>query len=266
MTVITSQRQPMLVALFLLAACGEATEPARVELPVVIDASGIEAVVTDLGYGVELTEVRVALEDLVFTVAGEAHAASLWKRVSDFFVGPAHAHPGHYQSGDVVGELRGSFVLDWLGDDGVEIGHATLLPGTYTAANFTFSRGSVDEGLENSDSLIGHTAILAGTATVGSESLEFTITVDSPEGRELVGAPFAVSIDEGSAGRLLLRFVTVDPLEQDTVFDGIDFAVLDDDNDGQVRIGPDVVEVEEAYNTFRRTFQTHDHFEVRYEQ
>ena len=81
-----------------------------------------------------------------------------------------------------------------------------------------------------------------------------------------MGAPFEVSIDEGSAGRLLLRFVTVDPLEQDTVFDGIDFAVLDDDNDGQVRIGPDVVEVEEAYNTFRRTFQTHDHFEVRYEQ
>jgi len=237
-----------------------------VELSVVVDASGIGTVDTDLGYRVELTEVRVAIEDLVFTIAGESHTASLWERISDLFVATALAHPGHHQAGDVTGELRGSFVLDWLGGDGGEIGRATLLPGQYTAANFTFSRGSVEAELDEGDPLIGHTAILEGTATNGSEPIGFVIVLDSPEGRELVGAPFEASVRENSTGRLALRFVTADPLEQDTVFDGLEFEALDADDDGQVRIEPNVEEVEEAYNTFRRTFQTHDHFEVRYDE
>ena len=248
-----------------LAGCGEATEPTRVELPVVIDASGIVPVDTDLGYRVELSKARIAIEDLVFTIAGEAHTASFWRQVSGFLVGTAHAHPGHYESGDITGELRGSFVLDWFGDAGAEIGLATLLPGAYKSANFTFSRGSTGD-LESDDLLVGHTAVFAGTATIGSDEVAFTIFVDSPEGRELVGAPCEVSIDESSQGQLRLRFVTIDPLEQDTVLDGIDFVALDADGDGQVQIAPDDADMEEAYNTFRRTFQTHDHFEVRYDE
>lgn len=249
-------------------ACAAPSEAPRVDLPVVVDASGAVPVTTDLGYAVELSSARIAIEDLVFTVAGEVHAESVPESspgglVHGLLIPMAHAHPGHYQGGEVTGELLGAFVVDWPADEGRELGVATLIATTYSAANFGFGRGSA-EGLDAEDPLVGHTAIVSGSATKDGVTTAFTIVVDSPEDRELVGAPFDASLDEDAAGTLALRFNTADALEGDTLFDGLDFAALDADGDGELVIQPDAAEAElaAAYDLFRRTLQTHDHYAV----
>ena len=242
--------------------CEKATEAPRVELAVVTDGGGLVPVITDLGYEVELTEARVAVRDVAFTIAGEAHTASEspGRRLADVLVPRAHAHPGHYQGGEVTGELRGRFVVDWTsGEEGEELGVATLLAGTYSAANFAFDRGS-EALLGADDPLVGHTALLRGTASRGGSQLAFVAVLDAPEDRQLVGAPFDVTLDVQADGEIRVRLETLDALEGDTLFDGVDFLALDGDDDGMVRIAADEGEAEEAYNTLRRTFQTHDHY------
>lgn len=248
-----------------LHACGDPEEAPSVELPVVIDPSGIETVTNDLGYEVTLTDARVMVENLVFTIAGEAHMASLWKRVSDFLVPSAHAHPGHFQGGEVTGELRGRFELNWLHGDTRDLDMATLLVGTYQSANFAFIRATEDDGLATDDPLLGHTAVLRGTATKNAATIDFTVVIDSPEGRELVGAPFEFEVKKTTTEQLGVRLLTEDPLEGDTLFDGIDFSALDQDGDGLLTIGPEAPDssIADAYDLFRRTFQTHDHFDIR---
>ncbi len=245
--------------------CGQASEAPRVQLPVLVDGTAVGAVTTDLGYEVELSSARVAFSNLVFTVAGEVHTASIWHRLADTIIPTAHAHPGHYQGGDVTGELVGDYVVDWVADDGRELGVATLIAASYSAANFTFGRGPA-EALDGDDALIGHTALLTGTATRDNHLVSFTIVVDSPEGRVLVGAPFEAELGENATGALYLRFSPLDPLEGDTIFDAIDFAALDADDDGILSIEPGVAAVEDAYNSFRRAFQTHDHYSVEHQE
>lgn len=253
------------LSLFTLHACGSPEEAPRVEMAVATDSSAVAIVTNDLGYEVELTEARATVENLAFTIAGEAHTASLWRKVSDFLIPTAYAHPGHFQGGDVTGELRGRFILNWLPHSNAEIGTATLLAGVYKSANFTFVHASADDGVASDDALLGHTAILRGRATRGATSVEFVALIDSPEGRELIGAPFEFEVKEDSRERLGVRLATQDPLEGDTLFDGLDFAALDTDGDGEVVIEESSSEaaIVDAYNLLRRTFQTHDHFDIK---
>lgn len=250
-----------------LSACGEPEETPRVELPVVVDSSGLARVANDLGYEITLTDARVMVENIVFTIAGEAHSASLWKRVSDVLVPSAFAHPGHFQGGDVTGELRGRFELNWLEDTTQQLGSATLLVGAYQSANFTFIRATEEDGLSSEDPLLGHTALLRGTAVldgIETKAIDFTVILDSPSDRELVGAPFDLTVRETTTEELGLRLLTLDPLEGDTLFDGIDFTALDQDDGGEVTIKPSATDssLVHAYNLIRRNLQTHDHFDV----
>jgi hypothetical protein len=185
--------------------------------------------------------------------------------VSDFLVRPVHAHPGHYQGGDVTGELRGRFLVNWLPGGERELGSATLLVGSYKSANFIFALAGAEDGVAADDPLFGHTAVLRGRAMKGVSTVDFVAVIDSPEGRALVGAPFELEVKETSREELGIQLVTTDPLEGDSLLDGIDFSALDEDGDGQVSIDPSSSEATtvEAYNLLRRTFQTHDHFEVK---
>ncbi len=256
---------PICFALLALAGCDDAEEPARVELSVVVDSSGIATVETNLGYQVGLSEARVVVENLVFTIAGEAHTASLWGTISDRMIPEAHAHPGHFQDGDVTGELRGRFVVSWLPADSELLGRATLLVGSYKSANFTFALARSDDGLSSDDPLLGHTAILRGQATKAGHTVDFVAIIDSPVGRQLVGAVFELEVTETTQESLGFRLLPEDPLEGDTLFDDLDFTALDSDGDGQLSIDPASTDeaVIEAYNQLRRTFQTHDHYDVR---
>jgi len=173
------------------------------------------------------------------------------------------AHPGHYEGGEVTGELLGDFIIDWTTEDGRELGEAMLLAGDYHSTNFTFQHGS-EADLDTDDPLLGFTARFSGSAERDGETVDFTILLSSPEGRELVGAPFEATIGEGSQGALHLRLELVDPFENDTLFDGVDFRSLDSDADGILNIAPGVTALEDAYNLLLRTFQNHDHYTLQH--
>ena len=258
---------PCLTGLLLLcaAACSDPKESVVVELPVHVDASALETTETDLGYAVELSEARIMVKDLTFAMAGEAHTASLLRETYDWLIPTSFAHPGHFQGGDITGELRGRFLLDWLPGKSQDVGQATLLEGKYTNANFIFIRAS-DDDVGPDDELLSHTAILRGSADKGDRSIEFLALIDSPDDRPLTGVPFEFEVKASSPRAELHLFLELrDPLEGDSLFDGLDFLALDEDDDGQVSILPesDDATLSDAYNLLRRTLQTHDNYEVR---
>lgn len=248
----------------LLFACGAPREAPRVQQLVRTDASRIEPVETDLGYTVTTTEARVMVRDFEFTVHGESHEASLWRGLTNLLVGTALAHPGHLENGDITGELAGRFLLDWLPGEQQKLGKGTFIVGSYEGANFTFARADEDDGIDEEDPLFGHTAVFRGEATKGEETVLFTFVFDSPEDRELIGLPFEFQIEEDTAATVNVQFLPLDPFEEDTFFDGVDFLSLDRDGDGELIIDPSVDEKEliGVYNLLHRTFQTHDHYDV----
>lgn len=242
-----------------LAVCDAGSEPASVALPVVAAGSGLSACTTAEGYVVELTEARVAVRDLEFTVGGETHA-----RLPDalrrlLLPATAVAHPGHSAGGEVTGELPGRFVLDPFAGAERPLGDATLLEGEYHGLNLYFRAADAADGLAAGDALLGHTAVFAGTATRGADSWTFEAVLDIDDGTQLVGAPFDLAVTAVTSATLVLRLLTTDPsTEVDTLFDGIDFAALDTDGDRRVEILPG----DEAHNRLRRTLQVHDHWWV----
>ncbi|TPV95957.1 MAG: hypothetical protein B7733_07315 [Myxococcales bacterium FL481] len=257
---------PALLTLALaLGACSGPQEAMSVEVPVRTDPSMISETSTDLGYSVQLDEARVMIENLEFVYAGEHHhVASWWHRASELVVPTAYAHPGHGNAGDVTGELRGRFELDWLAAESAPEWMATLLVGSYATANFVFTRANEADGILPDDPLLGHTAMFRGTARRDSSVVEFSIFVDAPEGQPLVGASFEQAVDESSTEPLGVRLLTVDERNDSGLFDGLDFQALDEDEDGQLSIVPDSLDasVTAAHNRVLRELQAHGHFEV----
>ena len=264
-------------------ACGPSEAP-RVELPVLIDGSELGPATNDLGWTVELTQARMVIEELRFTTAGEVHEgrgagegaqllSHLSAQLGSLLLPRAWAHPGHFQDGEIIGELAGRYAIDFATEDGRELGRATLIAGDYAALAFGLGRGDAQLGLESDDPLLGHSALLRGVASGEREGqpfeLEFEFVVDSPLDREITGIPFDASVDEGTQGAIGLRLYGVDPIEGDTLFAGIDFAALADfATEGEpLRIAdPDTVEqdplLDETYYALRRELQAHDLFEA----
>lgn len=247
----------VLALLSLATACDFDSQIApRVELDVIVDSAGMVTFENAEGYTIELTKMRVAFENVEFTSGGEMHMAFL-QPLHDLVVPTAYAHPGHYAGGEVVGEMNGRFVVDWLADD-TSLGTATLLGADYRGANFVFTRATLDDGLEPGDPLVGHTFEIAGRATKDGETWTFSAVVDEDDGRRVVGLPFDIDIDEGSDEVLGLQMLPVDPYEGDTAFDDLDFAALDEDGDFVVELPVDTAD----YNILKKHLQVHDHYAV----
>ncbi len=233
----------------------------RVELDVVVDGQGVAAHTNDLGYIVELSRCRVAVDTVEFTTDGETHAAAskpMLDSLYELVVPTAYAHPGHYAGGEIVGELAGRFVFDWR-EDGQILGEATMLAAEYTGANFTFAQAKQTDGIEADDAILGHTFDIAGVATYEGQTVTFEVQLDQDEDRRIVGMPFELTVDEDSDETIGLTLQLEDPFESDTAFDGIDFLSLDEDGDGHVVF----VEGTEAHNRLRRNLQAHDHYGTR---
>jgi len=235
-------------------ACTPSQEAVHVQLGVVIDGSAVVDSTNDLGWTVTLTGARIAVQDLEFTVQGEMHEATAW--LEGWLIGRAWAHPGHYSGGVVTGELVGEFILDWVGNDGMELGAADLLAGDYNGINFTFRSASAGDGLAGEDPMIGHTAYFAGVARKGGEEVAFTAALDVNAGTQMVGAPFELAVEAGTMATIGIALEATDPVEGKSLFDGLDFAALDEDGDGLVAIEPG----DEAHNIFVRTIQSHVHY------
>lgn len=247
-----------------VCACSEAREAPRVELAVVAESSGLVPVRTNLGYDVTLEEVRLAVSDIEFSGGGEAAAFEPLLRALDVLVPSAHAHPGHGQEGDVIGELRGRFIVPYRpGVGGVaQVGVASLIADSYASGNFKLSRASVEDDLPSGDRLIGHAAVLAGEASMDGWSQRFEALLDSSSA--LVGAPFVERVEPSTRGPLQLRLLSMDS-EGDSLFDDVDFAAVE-------APGGDVLIIDAtstdrggraAYATLLGTLESHDHFEWR---
>lgn len=266
-----------LTGLAVLAGC-QPSEAPRVELAVVVDGSEVQGASNELGWDIELTEASVAIADLRMTTAGELHEddrseaapTGLRAHLGALFIARAWAHPGHFQDGEVIGELPGAYVIDFVADDGRELGLATLIVGDYTAANFALDRAIFAGG--------EHSALIRGVARHDDidgapAEVAFTVRIDSPSDRVITGVPFEASIEETSSFALGLRMLGVDPYEGDGLFTAIDFAALDAADgaaDGTLElvdpetVDPDQVDaLSDAYYAIRREFQSHDLFELR---
>ncbi|MCB9753814.1 MAG: hypothetical protein H6713_28050 [Myxococcales bacterium] len=255
----------------LAPGCSGSQEAPRVTLAVVVDGRGIQEATTDLGWRVQLASCRTVIRDVEFTTAGEFHdggttallvreglgsSALAW--LSGAIVANARAHPGHAAGGDIIGELPGRFVVDWCADAGQSLGDATLTVGDYNGANFFFGLAGENDGIEPEDPLFGQTTEFVGTAVKDAQTVAFTAVVAQDEGREIVGAPFELDVTTTSANTLGLQLLPTDPFEGDTVFDGVDFAALDEDGDGAVALELD----ETTLNLLRRALQDHDYYLV----
>jgi hypothetical protein len=249
-----ARQTPLLLCIAL--ACSASQEATRVELPVVLDASKLAASTSDLGWTVELTAARLAVTDIQFTIQGEMHASGATAWVPRGILSRAWAHPGHEAGGDVTGELAGSFVLDWSGHAGMSLGTAEMLVGDYNGMNFTFRAADASDGLADDDPLLGHAAHFAGTASKDGVTITFTALLVS--NTRMIGAPFELEITDATRDTLGIQLLPTDPVESRSLFDGLDFAALDDDGDGVVEIVPG----DEAHSTFRRTLQSHVHYDA----
>ncbi|MEL6179275.1 MAG: hypothetical protein AAFS10_09985 [Myxococcota bacterium] len=244
------------VVVVLWASCSDSQEALRVELPVVADGNGLHEVTTDQGYTIEITAMRVALTGLEFTTSGEAHLA--WWSPSRWLMGVAYAHPGHYAGGEIIGELPGRYVVDLVEGSGVELGVATLLEGDYNGANFTFAQAGMDDGLEPSDPLMGHSVWLEGVARRDGQTVAFTATIDQDDDRQVVGAPLELELSQGMEVMLGFQLLPQDPATGATLFDGIDFASLDSDSLGHITLEGEAPDA----NRLRRALQTHDFYNI----
>lgn len=230
---------------FALAACGESAEAPTVMLPVASAGGAFAPAVTDLGYHVATTRIRLAMTDLELTIEGEQHTDK------PFF------HPGHNAGGDVTGTMPGPFIVDWDGTEHV-LGTATLIVGDYHGANLTFRAGAGSDGLGAGDPLIGHTFHVTGTASRDGADHPFDAVLDIEAATQLVGAVFEDVVRETSTETLRLSILPTDPIENDTIYDGLDFAALAPNGDGVIEIRPGSTE----HNVFRRPIQTHDHYAI----
>jgi len=226
----------LVLALALATGCASEEAP-RVSLPVAIDASAASRPArTDLGYTVTLTRARAALRDLQFTVGGEAHTALL-DRLGRWLLPAAQAHPGHPAGGEVVGELPGPLLVDWL-KSGAAMGTAVMVAARYQGANFGFRLAGGAE-LPAGDPLIGHTFAFEGTASKDGRKLPFSAVVDVDPAAFLIGAPFDHEVKAGSAETLMLRLLPSDPTDgADTIWNQIDFFTLPGADSGWATIAP----------------------------
>lgn len=234
----------------LCAGCGgESVEATPVTVPVQL-ASPPAEVTTDLGYTVRVTVARQVLTRFVFTRGGEAHAG-LW----GWFIGTAHAHPGHSAGGEARGELTGRHVIDWF-DAGATLGAATILPGHVDGLDFALATADATD-VDPADPLYGHDLYLEAEVSRGAERWTLALAVPQDADKKVVGVPCITEVAAGAAP-LALALRIEDPYEHDTAFDGIDFAAEDTDGDGHIAPAED----DALTNRVRRALQTHDHYEV----
>jgi hypothetical protein len=83
-------------------------------------------------------------------------------------LGTAHAHPGHYQAGNAMGEMREASSLDLFGG-AAEFPDGEGVTGTYRSARFTFSEPSGPAKKQ----LDGHVAVAEGVARKEGEPVRY---------------------------------------------------------------------------------------------
>lgn len=233
-----------LIPVLLLAAatpklwgCGGEEGPSRTSFEVRVAGSGGSSLQNDFGYRVDLTEARLHLGPIhffsgepLFSVRApdEGWPARLARRLLG--VRLAHAHPGHYQQGEALGEVLSHGTVDLLAAAPTRLGTAEGITGRYRSARVAYAPAADNAG---------HAAHLRGVAKKGGESIAFAGDLDASE--EIAGIACAAEVDGGAEGKMTLSVA----LEQWIA--RIDFTQLDA-SAGEVTLEPD----SQAHNALTR--------------
>lgn len=215
-----------------LQACGsdsDATTGRRVVLHTRVQMNELAAkpFVTEQGWTVMLTSAAVSAGPFYYfdgappLVLGERQNS--WQYASRVLgLGTAHAHPGHYQAGNAMGEMRESSSLDLLGD-AVDFPDGQGITGTYRSARFTFAPPTGPAKKQ----LGAHVAVAEGIAEKDGElpryfrayadleTIEFSVAEAKIEGCELT------EVDVSGDGTIT---VTINPK---IWFDFLDFTAAE---------------------------------------
>lgn len=129
-----------------------------------------ERFTTAVGWDVTLSEARVSAGPFYYfdgappLVAREQHLD--WRFAARWLgVGIAHAHPGHYQAGNAMGQMLQAQSVDLLGG-GADLPDGDGVSGIFRSARFTFAAPSG----AGSDALDGHVALAVGRAEKDGEN------------------------------------------------------------------------------------------------
>lgn len=181
-----------LVALVALAAAGcgsddattgDATTGKRIAVSVSVaaDPGVADKFTLASGFDVTLTKAAIALSGVQFFDGAPATARapaprrrSTW---DSWLIGTAHAHPGHYQAGNAVGEalVPGSF--DLFGGTS-QLGKGEGVTGVFRSGRVSLSGTPTGPG---ASALGGASVALEGTAVKGASTLHFRLVAPLSE-------------------------------------------------------------------------------------
>ena len=222
------------VALLSGTGCPGGEEPALVSVPIEAVSVQPATFTTALNYDIEIDTGVIVLGALHFhepKSVEELHMEAPVARALRNMLGPltAHAHPGHDMSGDVKGELSGTYFVDLLADATL-LGEAAFYEGTYETASLALHQDGLDgdAGLDTGSPAAGHTLVLSGIANDAAGDYPFDLVVDHTQ--TILGIPFGTTVAVGDVPSLTLA---VDPAE---ILGHLEFADLDADSDGTVTL------------------------------
>lgn len=183
---------------------------------------------TGVGWSVELTRVLLAVGALRYFDGVPPLAARPRPRGTELAarwlgVDVAHAHPGHYQAGNVLGEMIEPSSVDLLAGPAM-LAEAEAVSGTYRSAEWAFA--AVSSG-PYAGELSGHVALIEGRADrAGEASRSFRAVIDFEE--------LAASSNAGSVTGCVFEQVAVETdgsvfvkVRPAPWFNLVDFAELD---------------------------------------
>ena len=213
---------PLLAVLLGATGCPAGDEPDLVRVDIEAASTADGPFTTDRGYDVTLDVATITLGELHFHEpkdVGELTAATPFR----WLTGPAvaRAHPGHDMSGDVRGELTGTWTIDLLAEPAL-LGQGTFYEGSYETASFVLAR---PDGAT--------TLVLTGTADDGSGPHHFDLHADHEQ--TILGIPFETELDADAMPAVILL---VDPA---AILAHLDFSELDSDGDGTVTVADEGV-------------------------
>jgi hypothetical protein len=145
---------------------------------------------TAFGWHVKLDRAAIAVGSLYYFdgepafVRRDAPARGPLERLASLFEGVAHAHPGHYQAGDALGEMLEPGSVDLFAVP-ASLGAGDGVTGTYWSGRFTFAKkvvGKAAHELDASAAFAEGTAVKVGDAGAdGATEIHFRVAATFDE-------------------------------------------------------------------------------------
>jgi len=205
-----------MTSIALLLACasgcsstsGSSTAGKRIILHTVAIPSAQSTFTTGFGWDVKVTQAKLSISAFYYfdgpppTASFRVPRRSLGERLSNYFIGSAWAHPGHYQPGTALGEVifARPIVFDLFSTGPEQLSDGDGVTGIYRSARVVLpSQPPADSILD------GHVAVIEGQALKHGEAaaqpIYFRLIADF--------ADIAMNVNEGAVDGCVLDETTV---------------------------------------------------------